>query len=182
MSLDRQFQIREEENAREAHFLQQSAGIDRTAAIRRWRGRCRATLLRDLQWPADETRRDRLVLRCVNDLETIARHVYQRGWLLKEDRLGELVKDCIRPITEAQRAGKVRDLYPYFKAAVERYVGMNAEEIQQSAKRSGADVATSMEALVAGLGRVIGTPAPTITEILAERGDQTALKARPRTP
>lgn len=182
MSLDRQFQIREEEEAREAHFLQQSAGIDRTAAIRRWRARCRATLLRDLAWPGDTTRRDRLVARCVNDLEIIARHVYQRGWLLKEERLGELVKDCIRPIAAAQRAGKVRELYPYFKAAVERYVGMNAEEIQQAAKRSGADVATSMEALVAGLGRVIGTPAPTITEMLVERRDQASLKPRPETP
>jgi len=173
MALDRQLQIRDQADAREAHYLQQTAGIDRDQAIRRWRRRCRATLLRDLQWPADETRRERLVARCTNDLEVIARHLYQRGWLLKEERLGELVKACLRPIAEAQKAGKVRDLYPYFKASVERFVGLNAEEIQRTAKTSGADVGSSMESLVQGLGHLLGRPAPTMTEILAEKGQPT---------
>lgn len=144
-------QIRDAEDAREAHFLQATAGLDRTVALRRWRRRCRATLLVTLRWPDDEQRREREVDNCVGLLQTIARHLYQRGWLLNEERLGELVKDFLKPIADAQKAGKVRELYPYFKAAVARYVPVNAEEIQRIAKRSGADAAASMESLVAGL-------------------------------
>lgn len=169
MALDRQLQIRDAEDAREAHYLQQVAGIDRTAAIRRWRRRCRATLLRDLQWPEDEAKRERQIAHCTALLETMARHLYQRGWLLDESALGRLVKDCIAPVAAAQKAGKVRELYPYLKTTVERYVGLNAEEIQRAAKTSGADVGSSMDHLIRGLGHVLGRPAPTMTEILAER-------------
>lgn len=174
MALDRQLQIREAEEAREAHFLQASAGIDRAVAIRRWRRRCRATLLASLRWPEDEQRREREIENCVALLQTIARHLYQRGWLLNEERLGQLVKDFLRPIAAAQAAGKVRDLYPYFRAAVARYVPVNADEIQQVAKRTGADVGSSMASLVAGLAR---PAAPSMTEILAERPAST--KATP---
>lgn len=170
MALDRQFQIREAEDAREAHFLQANAGIDRTTALRRWRRRCRATLLATLQWPADEARREREVENCVALLQTIAHHLYQRGWLLQEERLGQLVKDFLRPIAAAQAAGKVRDLYPYFRSAVARYVPVNADQIQQVAKRTGADVGSSMATLVSGLGipGLTRPAAPSMTEILAE--------------
>lgn len=170
MALDRQLQIRDAEDAREAHFLQASAGIDRTVALRRWRRRCRATLLATLRWPEDEQRREREVENCVALLQTIARHLYQRGWLLQEERLGQLVKDFLRPIAAAQAAGKVRDLYPYFRAAVSRYVPVNADEIQQVAKRTGADVGSSMATLVAGLAipGLARPAAPSMTEILAE--------------
>lgn len=179
MALDRQLQIREAEEAREALFLQQSAGIDRVEAIRRWRRRCRATLLRDLQWPADETRRERLVEKCVRELEVIARHLYQRGWLLNEERLGLLVKACLAPIGEAQRSGQIREFWPYFSRSVRAFVGINAEQIQSQARRDGSDVATSMASLVANLGipGLIKPATASLTEILAERPTQT--KATP---
>ena len=171
MALDRQLQIRDAEEAREAHFLQISGDIERSVALRRWRRRCRATLLATLRWPGDEQRREREVENCVALLQTIARHLYQRGWLLNEERLGQLVKDFLRPIAAAQAAGQVRDLYPYFRAAVSRYVPVNADEIQQVAKRTGADVGSSMAALVAGLAipGLARPAAPSMTEILAER-------------
>ncbi len=171
MALDRQLQIREAEEAREAHFLHASAGIDRAAALRRWRRRCRATLLRDLQWPADEVRREREIENCVALLQTIARHLYQRGWLLDEARLGQLVRDFLQPIAAAQAAGKVRELYPYFRSAVARYVPVNADEIQQVAKRAGADAAASVGHVLAALAipGLAKQAAPSITEILVER-------------
>jgi hypothetical protein len=168
MALDRQLQLREAEEAREAHFLQASAGIDRATALRRWRRRCRATLLATLQWPDAEQRREREVENCVALLQTIARHLYQRGWLLQEERLGQLVKDFLRPIAAAQAAGQVRDLYPYFRAAVSRYVPVNADEIRMVAKRSGADIASTMDVLVSGLG-LRAAPPPSMTEVVAER-------------
>lgn len=181
MALDRLMQIRDAEDAREAHFLHASAGLDRAVALRRWRRRCRATLLVTLRWPEDEQRREREVDNCVGLLQTIARHLYQRGWLLNEERLGQLVKDFLHPIAAAQTAGKVRDLYPYFRAAVSRYVPVNAEEIQQIAKRSGADTASSMESIVAGLSipGLVRPAAASMTEIVAESA---AVKASLRRP
>jgi len=175
MALDREYQRREADEDREAHYYRTAHGINRAAAIRRFRGRCKATLLRDLTWPADPVRRANLVDKCARELETIARHVYARGWLLQEERLGQLVRSCLESVAVAQRAGKIREFWPYYRRAVWAFVGVHAEEIQALAKRDGADVASSMESLVAGLAipGLARPVAPSMTEILAERPELT---------
>lgn len=171
MALDREFQRREAEEDREAHYYQTAHGIDRTAAIRRFRRRCRATLLRDLTWPEDPVRRDNLLDKCARELETIARHVYARGWLLQEERLGQLVRSCLEPVALAQRKGQIREFWPYYRRAVWAFVGVNAEQIQALAKRDGADVTSSMDSLISGLAipGLAKRPAPSLTEILVEQ-------------
>jgi len=155
----------------ETIYLAETAGIDRAVAIRRWRGRLRATLLKELSWPADETRRERLLAKCATEMEVIARQLYARGWLVNEQRLGELVKGCILPIAAAQRAGQIREFWPYFSRSVRTYVGVNAETIQRQARRDGADVASSMASIIGGLGlRAMPKAAPSLTEIVAEKG------------
>lgn len=174
MSLDRGMLNRAAREAAadqaETIYLRETAGIDRAVAIRRWRGRLRATLLKELSWPEDETRRERLLAKCATEMEVIARQLYSRGWLVNEQRLGELVKGCIKPIAEAQRAGQIREFWPYFSRSVRVYVGINAESIQQQARRDGADVASSMGSIISTLGLGgLAKPTPSLTEIIAEQ-------------
>jgi hypothetical protein len=152
-------------------WLRERAGIDpeeRRASWRRWL--CK-TLEASLQWPKDPAAKARLVGQCAAEITVLARQLRGRGWLLDGAALAEHVRALLEPIAKAQRAGKVRDFWPYFGEAVTRYVGAHAEEIQAHARRTGADEgAQTMAGALAALG--IGKAAqrgPSMTEIIADR-------------
>lgn len=187
MALDRDVQNRDSAEAAaeqaEAIYLREVAGIERAAALRRFRGRLRATLLRDFVWPEEEIRRERLLAKCARELEVIARQLYSRGWLVNEQRLGELVKACLAPVAAAQRAGKINEFWPYFSRSVRAYVGVNAESIQRQARRDGADVASSMASIIGSMGlRGLPVPAPSLTEIVAEQTGRAVHQAPSKGP
>ena len=151
-------------------WLRERAGIDpeeRRASWRRW---LRKELEKSLQWPKNETARERLIGQCAAELTVVARQLRGRGWLLDGAALAEHVRACLKPIATAQKKGAVGDFWPYFRASVRRYVGANAEEIQAHARRTGADDGTqTMAGALAALG--IGKAAqraPSMTEILAD--------------
>lgn len=153
-------------------WLRERAGIDPEARRESWRRWLRKTLEKSLQWPKEAAARERLIGQCAAELTVLARQLRGRGWLLEGKALAEHVRAVLEPIGAAQRAGKVRDFWPYFGEAVARYVGAHAEEIQAQARRSGADAgATSFAAALAGLG--IGRPAaksgPSLVEIVTDR-------------
>jgi hypothetical protein len=167
MALDRQLQIRDDAVAREAHFLKQSADIERKAALRSWRAAAAKVLGDAFTWPADPARRAKLIGQCTGELEVMAQHLFDRGWLLKEDRLIAMVETCIAPIAAAQVAGKIADFWPYFRSAVRRHVPVNADEIQHEARRVGG--AVSAADVFAGLSGLLQRPAITATEAIGER-------------
>lgn len=155
-------------------WLRERAGIDpeeRRASWRRW---LRKTLETSLQWPKEAAARERLIGQCAAEITVLARQLRGRGWLLDGAALAEHVKALLAPIAKAQRAGKVRDFWPYFGEAVSRYVGANAEEIQAHARRTGADEGTqSMAGALAalGLGKAVER-SPSLTEIISDRDAQ----------
>lgn len=150
----------------ETRFLRQFAGLDRAEQLTLWREWIAKKLLADFALPADQAKRDRLVGQCIGVLEKLVRQLLDRGWLVNIETLKTLVEACLAPISAAQRAGKVDDFWPFFRASVLRYVPYNADQIQRDARRSGADVTQSMGAVMAGVvGRLTG---PSIVEIIAE--------------
>lgn len=168
MALDRQLQIRDAEVAREAHYLRQFGGVDRRQALIEWRSEAASLLRASFTWPADAARRERLIGQCLGELEVLARALFERGWLLKQPRLMEMVRACIQPIAAAQAAGKIADFWPYFRRSVRAYVPMHAEEIQHTARRDGVTAsqwATDALALASGL---LNAPAPSPVEIIGE--------------
>jgi hypothetical protein len=154
-------------------WLKERAGIDpaeRRASWRRWL--CRE-LEKSLQWPAEQAARERLIGQCAGELTTLARQLRGRGWLLEGKALAGHVRAVIKPVATAQKAGKIGDFWPYFRAAVGRYVGANAEEIQHHARRSGADAgAETMGTLMAVLSDKIERRQASMTEVLAGRSDE----------
>ena len=88
--------------------------------------------------------------------------------MLDGERLAARITEMLDCIGKAQRAGQVRDFWPYFKAAVSRYVGLNAEEIQAKAMSTGAAIGAVFRQLTKGL------PAgPAMPELVAQRADET---------
>ncbi|AWI09297.1 hypothetical protein CKA38_08600 [Ereboglobus luteus] len=153
-------------------WMQERAGIDPEERLRRWDAWLRKTLAKTLRWPANADAALRLQCQCANELTRLVKQLRGRGWLLDGEALAGHVKACIAPIAEQQRAGKVGDFWPYFCAAVRRYVGANAEEIQFHARRTGADEgAQSMAAIMGALGiaGALKSKGKSLTELIADR-------------
>lgn len=186
MALDRQLQIRDDAARREAHFLRQAGGVERREALRAWRTEA-AQLLGSTftHWAADPARRQRQIGQCIAELEVLARHLFDRGWLLKHETLLSMAREAITPVAAAQAAGKIGDFYPYFRAAIRRYVPVNADEIQHTARREGAQPAGDLMAALSGLLTARqASPVEAIGERHAERMHESskpaARRGRPR--
>lgn len=170
-TLDDRAGRRTNEDAADDLWLQERAGIDPAVRRAAWRHWLRKTLESSLQWPKDPAAKARLIGQCAEELTVLARQLRGRGWLLDGKALAEHVRALLEPIGKVQRAGKVRDFWPYFCETVTRYVGAHAEEIQAHARRTGADEsAQTMAGALASLG--LGKAAKrsqSLTEAIAER-------------
>lgn len=174
--LDERDNRRNDQSEADDRWMREGAGIDPAERLLRWDGWLVSTLAKTLQWPADPGRREKVIRQCAAELTVVAKQLRGRGWLLDGEALAGHVRALLAPVAAAQKAGKIGDFWPYFRAAVGRYVGANAEEIQAHARRSGAEEgAQSMAAVLAGLGistaRLRG---PSLTELLADRGGEVA--------
>lgn len=167
--LDGRDDERRDQDAADERWLQVRGGVDAAERLQSWDRWLRGKLLSTLVWPTDEVACDRLVRQCAVEITTLARQLRGRGWLLDGKALAMHVDAVLVPIGKAQRAGKVGDFWPYFRAAVGRYVGANAEEIQQHARRTNADEgAQTVGAVLAGL-RLAGD---SMTELLCRRAGE----------
>ena len=167
---DREDRQRDEALA-DTQWMLERSGIDPAERLEAWRRWLRKTLETTLQWPANPAAKERLIGQCAAEITTLARQLRGRGWLLEGKALADHVKALLGPVAAAQKAGKIGDFWPYFRAAVKRYVGANAEEIQAHARRTGADEsAQSMAGALAalGIGKAL-TRGPSMTEIIADR-------------
>lgn len=101
-------------------------------------------------------------------LERIVLDLWRRGWMLDGEKLAAHITGVLDRIGNYQRAGKVVELWPYYKATVDRYVGANAEELKAEAMKVGAHAGQLLAAL--GIGKA---PAgPSIPELVAQRADE----------
>jgi hypothetical protein len=150
-------------------WLRERAGIDPAERLQSWDRWLRHRLQTALVWPEDAAKRDRLLGQCAAELTTLAKQLRGRGWLLDGKALAAHVDAVLGPVGKAQRQGKVGDFWPYFRAAVSRYVGLNAEEIQQHARRTGADEGLqTLSSALAGL-KLQGE---SMVELLSRRAEE----------
>lgn len=177
--LDGREERRAAEAAAEEAWLRERAGVDAAERLASWDRWVRRVLAQTLVWPDDAARRARLVAQCAEELTVMVRQLRGRGWLLDGRALADHVEALLAPVAQAQRARKVGDFWPYFRAAVSRYVGAHAEELQQQARRTGADEgAQSIGAVLGGLSLLQRGEAPSMVELLTTRaGEVAAAKA-----
>lgn len=169
-----------DEHADQSHYLRMSATDraeitwlngnqapeQRLLAFDSW---IRRELAARLVWPADEAKKARLIEQCRVHLEGLVLELWRRGWYLDGKRLAAHLQTVLDNIGKYQRTGKVGDFWAYFKSCVNRYVGANAEEIQEEALRAGAHVGNVLAAL--GVKRA-GHAGPTLPELIAQRRDE----------
>jgi hypothetical protein len=87
-----------------------------------------------LQWPTDARKKARQIEQCRVRLERLVIELWRRGWCLDGQRLAKHILAAIDDIGAAQRAGRVKDFWPFYCRVIDSYVGINAEEIQTEAR------------------------------------------------
>ncbi|MDP2228564.1 MAG: hypothetical protein Q8J78_13930 [Moraxellaceae bacterium] len=128
----------------------------------------RRQLATRLDWTWAGTAKDKRVEQCRLQLNGVVRHLFKRGWLLDGKRLAARITDLINAVAAQQEKGVIRDFWPYFKASVDRYVGLNAEELRQEAMEAGVHAGQMFAQMTKGL------PAgPSVPELEAQRTEET---------
>lgn len=165
---DRESSVRKAQEA-DLRWMRERGGIDPAERLIKWDKWLRDHLRERIKWPRDETKREKLIGQCAAEVTQMVRQIHGRGWLLDGDALAALVRALLGPIAHAQRQGKVRRFWPYFRQSVRDFVGNHAEEIQQHARQTGGDLGfASMGSIVSGLGFGSGR-GPSMTELITAK-------------
>lgn len=128
----------------------------------------RRQLAERLDWSWAGPHRERRIEQARVYLERMVLGLWRRGWMLDGRRLADRITTMLDTIAAYQRAGRVRSFWPYFTATVDRYVGINSEELQAEAMQAGASVGQAMAALLKTAVR----QGPTLPELMAQRAQE----------
>ncbi len=158
-------------------WMAQGDPADRLLRFDTW-ARAKLDELLDFTWA--DTNQVRAREQCRIELERLVLDLWRRGWMLDGRRLARHIEAALADVAAAQRAGRVKEFWPFYVSVVRRYVGTNAEEIQAEAMSAGSHVQGALNALLsAATARSQAKPQPTLTELLAQR--RAELSARRRT-
>ncbi len=133
----------------------------------------RCQLYSRILWAGTQKAQSRLIEQCRVKLERLVVDLWRRGWLLDGQRLAKHVLAAIDDVAAAQRADRIEDFWPFFCRVVDRYVGLNSEEIQAEARAVAG--ARPMSSILQGL-HLGPTPAPggaTLPELVVQRREET---------
>ena len=155
------------DRAAEAWQLTGRRPEERLLAFDRW---VAVELEARLDWGWAGAAKEKRVAQCRVCLERMVLDLWRRGWLLDGKRLAARIIALLDAVGTYQKRGGIQDFWTYFNAAVQRYVGANAEEIQAEAARAGGRFRTVMAALQSN-----AQPAgPALPELLAQRAAEIA--------
>lgn len=124
----------------------------------------------DWTWAGDA--KQKRIEQCRIELNNVCKHLFKRGWMFDGERLAKRITDLLDVVGKYQRAGKVLDFWSYYKSAVDRYVGANAEELREEALQAGVHVGQIFRQLSRQL-----PVAPSIPELVAKREEE-SLRAK----
>lgn len=121
-----------------------------------------------LDWKWAGSLKEKRLHQCRIQIDGMVIALWRRGWMLDGRRLADRITEMLDAIGKAQRGGQVREFWPYFKASVSRYVGLNSEEIQAEAMSAGMAIGDVFRQLTKRV------PAgPSLPELVAQRADET---------
>lgn len=121
-----------------------------------------------IRWPQSKPQRVKEVYQAARFIEAFCRELAARGWLFDGPALVKHIRAQLDEIRAAQEAGRVQALWPFFKAVIDRYAGVRAEEL--------AAEAISLRCHIGNIERnLLAAESLTIPELCAEDARQRAL-------
>lgn len=124
----------------------------------------------DWTWAGDQVAQGRRINQARFHVEQLVLGLWRRGWLLDGSRLAAHIQKPLNVIAKYQSEGKIEEFWPYFKATISRYVGVNSEEIQ----RESLQIGSSISQLLGPLGIGKGAKPRSLPELLAARAEEVA--------
>lgn len=162
---DRDARLALRDAAERVWFNQGRSPADRLLRFDTW---LRCELEERLDWRWAGTAKAKRIEQCRVQIEAMVLELWRRGWMLDGKRLADRITGMLDAVGKAQREGKVRDFWSYFKASVDRYVGLNAEEIQAEAMSLGVAAGDLFRHLARR-----APEGPSLPELVAQRADET---------
>lgn len=147
-------------------------GVDPAVRLLKFDAWVTRELATRLDWSWAGAAKEKRVQQCRVYLERLVLDLWRRGWMLDGHRLAAHLQKVLDSIGAYQRAGRVQEFWPYFRACVDRYVGANAEELRAEAMQAGVHMNQILSALTARR-----PAAPFLPELVAQRADEVS-KAR----
>lgn len=144
-----------------------SLGLAPEQRIIRFDAWARALLAREIDWAWAGPHREKRIEQCRIHLERLVLDLWRRGWFLDGKRLATHITRAVRAVAEYQRKGVIANFWAYYQTSIDRYVGLNAEEIRDEATRAGTHIAQALRACR-------HEQAPTMPELLAQRKGEVA--------
>jgi len=128
-----------------------------------------------LQWPERGRLKAKEIEQCRIRIERLVIELWRRGWLLDGQRLANHIRAALDDIAAAQAAGRVKKFWPFFCQVVDRYVGINSEEIQAEARAvAGArPIGSILSSIIIERPTQPAPQGPTLPELVAQRHEET---------
>ena len=122
----------------------------------------RQLLVDKITWPADPGRRRKMVEQCRVLVERMVIELRTRGWLFDGKLLAAHVTAAVEEVAKAQAEGRVKDLWPFFRALLQRYVGTRADELREEALSARCHISN-----------LVGSISTRLPSLVAQRTDET---------
>lgn len=118
-----------------------------------------------LVWPTDPAAAAKQAGQCRAFVLDAVADLGEHGYLFRPRELAALLAEKIEQIARLQRAGNVRELYPYFRAAWRSWVRCSAEELREKSMLCGSHVQAITDRMLRGTS---AAPAPSLCELAAQ--------------
>ena len=165
-------QLRDLERRDSAARAWMNGDIAEEVRLLRFDGWVRLELAARIDWSWAGESKARRIEQCRIELENLVLGLWRRGWMLDGKALAGHIRDALDDVRAAQKAGRVRDFWPFYKAVVGRYAGINSEEIRAEAMSAGAAISQVFEQFK--------KRAPAMPELVAERREETIRERQTR--
>ena len=140
---------------------QSSAPAERLVAFERWLYR---EMAQRLEWPEDRAAREKQIGQCRSFVMGAVGDLERHGFLFQPRELAILIREKLDAIGRLQKAGKVENLYPYFRAVWQTWVRCEADQLRERAKLCGAHI----DSVMANMLRGVILPPVSIPEIVSQ--------------
>jgi hypothetical protein len=166
------FFLAQHDAERDARQHQESRdGIQETDAGRllKFDAWVKAELEKRLDWAWAGEQKVKRIEQCRVQIEGLVLDLWRRGWMLDGKKLAGVITAALDDVAKAQKAGRVQDFWAFFKAIINRHVGVNSEEIQLQARSAGALLSQTLNALGVKNPAPAETPLP---QLIAQRREE----------
>ena len=129
-----------------------------------------------LVWPSDPATAAKQLGQCRTFVAAAVADLGDHGYLFRPRELAALITERLDAIARLQKAGNVRELYPYFRATWQKWVNTSASALREQAMLCGSHVAQITERLLTRPG----APAPekSLCELLSDLRREKKQRAR----